>query len=50
MRDFNEHNATEAVLARLESCADPRLREVMICVIRHLHAVAREIEPTPDEC
>jgi protocatechuate 3,4-dioxygenase beta subunit len=49
MRDFKEHNATEAVLDRLEGCADPRLREVTICVIRHLHAVVREVEPTPDE-
>lgn len=49
MRDFNEHNATEAVLSRLAGAKDERFREVMSCVIRHLHAVAREAEPTPEE-
>ena len=49
MRDFNEANATEAVLARLEDCRDPRLHQVMTSVIRHLHAVVREVEPTQEE-
>ena len=49
MRDFNEANATEAVLARMEGAKDPRFRTVMASVIRHLHAVAREVEPTPAE-
>ena len=46
MRDFNEHTATDAVLARLSGCEDTRLKEIMTSVIRHLHAVIREIEPT----
>lgn len=49
MRDFNEHTATDAVLAKLENCADPRLKQVMTSVITHLHAVVREVEPTPAE-
>ena len=49
MRDFNEQNATEAVLARLDGCPDARLKEVMTSVVRHLHAVVREVEPSPDE-
>ena len=49
MRDFNEHNATDAVLARMDGCDNPRLQEVMISVIKHLHAVVREVEPTPEE-
>lgn len=49
MRDFNEANATEAVLARLDGCPDPRLKAVMTSVIRHLHAVVREVEPTQAE-
>lgn len=49
MRNLTEHNLTDAVLARLEACQDPRLKEVMSSVIRHLHAVVREVEPTPQE-
>lgn len=49
MRDFNENNATEAVVARMAGAKDARFREVMSCVVRHLHAVAREVEPAPEE-
>jgi catechol 1,2-dioxygenase len=49
MREFNERNATEAVLARLEGCPDPRLKQIMTSVVRHLHAIVREVEPTFDE-
>lgn len=49
MRDFNEHTATEAVLARLSECDNPRLKQIMTTVINHLHAVVREVEPTVDE-
>ena len=49
MRDFNEANATDAVLECMANCADPRLKEIMGSVVRHLHAVVREVEPTLDE-
>ncbi len=49
MRNLTEHNLTDAVLARLQECQDPRLKQVMTAMIRHLHAFVREIEPTPDE-
>ena len=49
MRDFNEQTATDAVLARLSGASDPRLKEIMTSVIRHLHAVVREVEPTQEE-
>ncbi len=49
MTDFNEQTATEIVLARLEGCTDPRLKQVMTSIIIHLHAMVREVEPTPDE-
>ena len=49
MRNLTEENLTDAVLARLDGCSDPRLKEVMSSVIRHLHAVVREVEPTPQE-
>lgn len=49
MRNLTEENLTEAVLASLSNCTDPRLKEVMSSLIRHLHAFVREIEPTPEE-
>ena len=49
MQDFNEQTATDAVLARMENCPDPRLKEIMTSVVKHLHAVVREVEPTPAE-
>jgi protocatechuate 3,4-dioxygenase beta subunit len=49
MREFNEQNATDAVIARMVECPDPRLKQVMTSIIRHLHAVVREVEPTQAE-
>ena len=49
MRDFNETNATEAVLDRMAACDNPRLKEIMTSVVKHLHAVVREVEPTNEE-
>lgn len=49
MRDFNEANATEAVLSRMDRCDDVRLKKVIGSVVRHLHAVVRETEPTMAE-
>lgn len=49
MRDFNEHNATAAVLDRMSDTKDARLKQIMTSVVTHLHAVVREVEPTMDE-
>ena len=49
MRDFNEDNATAAVLERMAKCDNPRLKAVMTSVVTHLHAVVREVEPTVEE-
>ncbi len=49
MRNLTEANLTDAVLARLSECNDPRLKQVMSSLIKHLHAFVREIEPTPQE-
>jgi catechol 1,2-dioxygenase len=49
MRDFNEYTATAAVLDRMSGAKDARFKEVMSSVVRHLHAVVREVEPTMDE-
>jgi catechol 1,2-dioxygenase len=35
---------TAAVVERFEACPDPRLREVMQALVRHLHAFAKEVD------
>jgi protocatechuate 3,4-dioxygenase beta subunit len=44
--DFSEETATEAVVASFAGTADPRLREVLESLVRHLHGFVREVEPT----
>jgi hydroxyquinol 1,2-dioxygenase len=45
----NEQDVTKAVLAELERAPDPRFREIMSALVRHLHAFAREVKLTEDE-
>lgn len=49
MRDFNEDTATAAVLDRMSGAMDARFKEIMTSVVKHLHAVVKEVEPTMDE-
>jgi hydroxyquinol 1,2-dioxygenase len=49
MRDVTEANLTEAVLAKLASAKDPRFRQLMSSLLRHLHALVREVELTEAE-
>jgi hydroxyquinol 1,2-dioxygenase len=44
-----EQNLTDIVLKRWQDIPDPRLREVMQSLIKHLHGFVREIEPTNAE-
>ncbi len=46
---FTEANSAEAVNARMGEAANPRLRQVMASLVRHLHAFAKEIELTQQE-
>jgi catechol 1,2-dioxygenase len=46
---FTEARSAEAVIARMQQGSDPRLREVMTALIRHLHAAIKEVEPTEAE-
>jgi hydroxyquinol 1,2-dioxygenase len=46
---FSEESSAEVVIARMSPDADPRFREIMSSVIRHLHAVVKEVRPTQDE-
>ena len=49
MRQFNEDNLTDAVVARLKKTNNPRLREIMQSAVKHLHAFAREVNLTEEE-
>ena len=49
MRNLNESNITEAVVAAAEGCADARLKQVLESLVRHLHAFVRDIEPSEKE-
>lgn len=42
-------SVTEVVLAAMEGAENPRLREIMAALVRHLHAFAREVRLTEDE-
>jgi hydroxyquinol 1,2-dioxygenase len=49
MRNLNETNLTDAVLAKLDGARDARFRQIMTSLIRHLHAFVRETELTEAE-
>jgi hydroxyquinol 1,2-dioxygenase len=49
MRNLTEENLTNAVLAKLEGAADPRFKQVMTSLIKHLHAFVRDVELTEAE-
>lgn len=44
-----DHTFTEAVIAATGPKANPRLREVITALIRHVHDFAREVNLTTDE-
>lgn len=47
--DFTEESAADAVVESLAETPDPRLRELLTGLVRHLHAFVRETEPTVGE-
>ena len=44
-----QEELTEAVLKVMARTTDPRLREIMSALVRHLHAFVREVRLTEDE-
>lgn len=44
-----EHTITQDVLGRLKSCEDPRLKEIVMSLVRHLHDFVRDVRPTEEE-
>ena len=49
MRNIDEDNITQAVIARHAAAGNARLREVMTSLVQHLHAFAREARLTEAE-
>ena len=49
MSDFTENNLTDAVLSRLGDVADPRFKQIMSSLIRHVHDFVRDVELTEVE-
>ena len=49
MRLMDENTVTDAVLEQMANTPDPRLKEVMSALVRHLHAFAREVDLKPEE-
>ncbi|ODU56693.1 MAG: hydroxyquinol 1,2-dioxygenase [Comamonadaceae bacterium SCN 68-20] len=49
MRNIDEHNITDAVIARFANCADPRLKQILGALVTHLHDFVRETKLTEDE-
>jgi len=44
--DFTEETAADAVIESFTATPDPRLRELLTSLVRHLHAFVRDTEPT----
>ena len=44
MRNIDEDNVTQAVIARHAAAGDARVRELMTSLVQHLHAFAREVK------
>lgn len=49
MSFVTQDNITEKVAEVFKNTPDPRLREVMTSLVKHLHAFIREVEPTDPE-
>lgn len=47
--DFHEHTATQAVQDSFRDTPDPRLRELLNALTRHLHDYVREVKPSVHE-
>ena len=46
---FEEATSVDVVNARMSPDVEPRLREIMAVLVKHLHAAVKEIEPTHEE-
>ncbi len=49
MSEYNQEKLTNDVLAAFNGTPEPRLRELMTALVKHVHAFAREVDLKPDE-
>ncbi|MGN5478392.1 intradiol ring-cleavage dioxygenase [Cupriavidus basilensis] len=49
MQNMTEAELTEVVVRRYQNTPDPRLREILQSLVRHLHAFVRDVRLTEDE-
>jgi len=49
IRAIDEKTITDAALEQMEGTANPRLKQIMEVLVKHLHAFAREADLTPEE-
>jgi hydroxyquinol 1,2-dioxygenase len=49
MRNLDQHNITQAVIASFGETPEPRLKQVMTSLVQHLHAFAQEMKLTEQE-
>ena len=49
MRNLSPDNVTEALTRVFDDTPDPRLKEIMCALVRHLHDFAREVQLRPEE-
>ncbi len=48
MSEYNEQTLMEAVIKRVAAMPDPRLRQIMTSLVKHLHGFVREVERSCD--
>jgi hydroxyquinol 1,2-dioxygenase len=49
MRNLNQDNITQAVIASFADGGSPRLKQIMTSLVQHLHAFARDVKLTEEE-
>jgi len=49
MSEYNQEKLTQDVIDAFAKTPDPRLRQLMTSLVKHLHAFAREVDLTPEE-
>jgi protocatechuate 3,4-dioxygenase beta subunit len=49
MKTYTEAELADAVIARMDKVKDPRFKQIMASLVKHLHAFAREVELTEAE-
>jgi hydroxyquinol 1,2-dioxygenase len=49
MKSIAADNLSEEVIARLSKTPNPRLREILTSLVRHLHTFVRDVQLTPEE-